>query len=781
MVQRFCDFGKARTRSCIFSIAAASMTVVAVALVCHAAPSAAPGNPLVSCKQTVLALSRTEQDPKIDGILEDGEWKDAVKVELSYQVYPGENLPASERTEVFLAYSREYLFVAFHAFAHRADSIRARVTRRDDVFKDDFVAIYLDTYHDRQRAYSFFFNPLGIQADGFLTNTASAINSAQMEQDVDLSWDGVLESKGIAANDGYVVEAAIPFRTLRFQVGQDHPWGLHLQRWIAHKAERDSWERVSLNVSGLLAQMGQMDGLDDLFQGKTLDLIPTVTGVIAGERQNDGRMNTNYLGSPGLSFGLGLSPNFTVSGAINPDFSQVESDVPQIAVNQRFPLFFPEKRPFFLEGAELFQMIVPSSGTIQFVDTRQIVDPAWGAKISGKFGRTSLGLLSANDQAPGLRISPGEAGYKQGTAINIVRIKQDFLKDSAVGLTVTDWRFSDSSNTVAAIDGQIRFRNVNSFGFAGVFTHTHDPNVNGPGAAYILRLNRDGRHLKYNFNDRHITDDYRAFLGFTRTTGIHMDSLSVEYHLRPAKSAWLVDIAPYTEGNYERTTKGVVQDAWFDQGAIMQLKRNIHLTLVNSFDRAGFAGKNLPYHFNSVFFNAQAIKPFSINGYVTVGTWPYFDPANAVVGKYVELKTDAVFKPSSRLELGMLYLKSTLNDKETARRIFNQEIIRNRVVFQFTRSTFVRSILEYDTLNRSISVSELFAYTPRPNTALYVGYGDLLYNGFDPIAQTRSPGLFRLRRSFFVKVSYNYRYLFNRRGNARNSRQGASGNAFSFD
>ena len=725
MVQRFCDFGKARTRSCIFSIAAASMTVVAVALVCHAAPSAAPGNPLVSCKQTVLALSRTEQDPKIDGILEDGEWKDAVKVELSYQVYPGENLPASERTEVFLAYSREYLFVAFHAFAHRADSIRARVTRRDDVFKDDFVAIYLDTYHDRQRAYSFFFNPLGIQADGFLTNTASAINSAQMEQDVDLSWDGVLESKGIAANDGY--------------------------------------------------------GLDDLFQGKTLDLIPTVTGVIAGERQNDGRMKTNYLGSPGLSFGLGLSPNFTVSGAINPDFSQVESDVPQIAVNQRFPLFFPEKRPFFLEGAELFQMILPSSGTIQFVDTRQIVDPAWGAKISGKFGRTSLGLLSANDQAPGLRISPGEAGYKQGTAINIVRIKQDFLKDSAVGLTVTDWRLAGSSNTVAAIDGQIRFRNVNSFAFAGVFTHTHDPNVNGPGAAYILRLNRDGRHLKYNFNDRHITDDYRAFLGFTRTTGIHMDSLSVEYHLRPAKSAWLVDIAPYTEGNYERTTKGVVQDAWFDQGAIMQLKRNIHLTLVNSFDRAGFAGKNLPYHFNSVFFNAQAIKSFSVNGYVTVGTWPNFDPANAVVGKYVELKTDAVFKPSSRLELGMLYLKSTLNDKETARRIFNQEIIRNRVVFQFTRSTFVRSILEYDTLNRSISVSELFAYTPRPNTALYVGYGDLLYNGFDPIAQTRSPGLFRLRRSFFVKVSYNYRYLFNRRGNARNSRQGASGNAFSFD
>ena len=743
--------------------------------VCHADSGNASPAQLVS---KPLLANRIQQNPKIDGILEPGEWKDSVKVDLSYQVYPGENLPATERTEVFVAYSREYLFVAFHAFERHPESVRARVTRRDDVFKDDFLAIYLDTYNDRQRAYAFYFNPLGIQADGFLTNTSSAINSAQMEQDADLSWDGILESKGTVSNDGYIVEVAVPFRTLRFQSGADHPWGLHLQRWIAHKAERDSWERVSLNVSGLLSQMGQLNGLEDLFQGKTLELIPTVTGVMASERQSDG-LKTNYIGAPGLSFGLGLSPNFTVSGAINPDFSQVESDVPQIAVNQRFPLFFAEKRPFFLEGAELFQMIVPSSGTIRFVDTRQIVNPAWGAKVSGKFGRTSLGYLSANDKAPGLRISPDEDGYKHGTAINILRVKQDILKDSAVGLTVTDWRFNGSANTVAAIDGNIRFRKVYGFAFAGAFTHTRDQSVNGPGGAYILRLNRDGRRLKYTLNDRHITDDYRAFLGFTRTNEIHLDFLKVEYHFRPEKSAWLVDIAPYAEGNYERTTKGVVQDAWFDQGAIMQLKHNINLTLVNSFDRAGFAGKNLPYHFNSVFFNARAMKTFSTNGYITVGTWPNFDPLNAVVGDFIEINADNSFKPNNKLEFGVLYLKSRLNDKATGQRIFNQEIIRNRVVFQFTRNTFVRSILEYDTLNRSISVSELFGYTPRPNTAVYVGYGDLLYNGFDPIAQIRSPGLFRLRRSFFIKLSYNYRYLFsNRRASTRNSTQGAANNVF---
>jgi len=192
------------------------------------------------------------------------------------------------------------------------------------------------------------------------------------------------------------------------------------------------------------------------------------------------------------------------------------------------------------------------------------------------------------------------------------------------------------------------------------------------------------------------------------------------------------------------------------------------------------AGKNLPYHFDSVFFNAQAIKAFSTNGYVTVGTWPNFDSANAVVGNFIEIKADNTFKPNNKLEFGVLYLKSRLDDKATGRRIFNQEIIRNRVVFQFTRNTFVRSILEYDTLKRSISVSELFGYTPRPNTAVYVGYGDFLYNGFDPIAQTRSPGLFRLRRSFFMKLSYNYRYLFgNRRVSARNSIQGATSNVFS--
>ena len=736
---------------------------------CEALASDVAVTPITQVGQSLISLRQTEQPPTIDGRLDDGEWTQAARVELATQVYPAENIAATELTEVWLTYSREYLYVAFHAFERHSESIRARLNRRDDVFKDDFVAVYLDTYNDRQRAYAFFFNPLGIQADGLLTDTASKTNSAQMEQDVDLSWDGILESKGKVGKDGYVVEIAIPFRTLRFQSGADKPWGLHLQRWISHKAERDSWARVSLGVSGLLSQMGEIAGLQDLFQGKTLDLIPTVTGAVSGERQPDGRIKNNYLGDPGLSFALALSPNFSFSGAINPDFSQVESDVPQIEVNQRFPLFFPEKRPFFLEGAEIFQFLVPTS-SVKLVDTRQIVDPAWGAKLAGKFGRTSIGYLAAVDKAPGLRVSPGEPGYQQGTTFNILRIKQDIFKDSAVGLLITDRRFAGTSNTVAAIDGLIRFKGVNNLTFAGIFTKTRDQELDAPGGAYVVRYFRDGRRFKVLLDDKHVTTDYRAQVGFTERTGIHSDFVNPEYHFRPERSSWLVDFAPYLEGFYARDHTGVVQDAWFDQGAQVVFKRNISISAFNSIDRAGFAGINLPYAFRNVRFDVQAIKQVSANGYVTFGKWPNFDVANPVVGNYLEISLETTFKPNARLQSGFLFLKSNLRDRTSGQRLFNEDIIRNRTVFQFTRNTYVRSIVEYNTQARSIAVSELFAYTPHPNTALYAGYGDLLYNGFDPIAQVRSPGLFRQRRSFFIKLSYNYRYLLNPRAKRKEER-----------
>jgi hypothetical protein len=360
--------------------------------------------------QRDVRLGKLTSPPKIDGIPGDGEWSGASRVELGFQVRPGDNAVPSEKTEVLLAADKEHLYLLFRAFDSSPGAIRAPVSRRDSIYLDDYVALYLDTYDDRRRAYVFYFNPLGIQADAIITGGTLESTGSEVS---DLTWDGVFTSKGSVNDEGYTIEVAIPFKSLRFKAGKDSRWGLHLQRWIARKAERVYWQPISRDRSELLAQMGTLSALGDIYSGRTLDLIPTVTGSISGEREVDPlapdgvRFNNVNRLDPGLTVTYTITPNLTFSVAINPDFSQIESDTPQVNVNQRFPLFFPERRPFFLEGDEYFR----SPGALTFVDTRQIVDPDWGVKLTGKIGKNGIGLMSASDRAPGLRLPPSHPDF----------------------------------------------------------------------------------------------------------------------------------------------------------------------------------------------------------------------------------------------------------------------------------------------------------------------------------------------------------------------------------
>lgn len=291
--------------------------------------------------QSVLKISEIETPPKIDGIVSSEEWKDAVKAELLFQKEPQENDKPTEKTEVFLAFDKENLYVAFRALDSNPDAIRAPISKRDSISEDDFVSIWLDTYDDRRRTYVFRFNPLGIQADGIFT-------PAEMGN---LTWDGVLESKGSLTGDGYVVEAKIPFQTLRYQINDKKTWGLNLFRTISRKAEISSWARMSLANTDLISQMGTLEGIDDIFSGRTLDIIPTVTLSNTGERELQNgvpTLNTVNRVDAGVTVNYSITPNLTLSATVNPDFSQVENDVPQVSVNQRFPLFFSRTSSVFL-------------------------------------------------------------------------------------------------------------------------------------------------------------------------------------------------------------------------------------------------------------------------------------------------------------------------------------------------------------------------------------------------------------------------------------------------
>jgi hypothetical protein len=708
--------------------------------------------------QRDVVLGKLAKAPTLDGVLGEGEWQGAARAELLFQVQPGDNAAPSERTELFLAADREHLYVAFRCLDSNPAAIRAPVSRRDAVYGDDYVALYLDTYDDRRRSYVFYFNPLGIQADAVITGGTLQTTGGEV---ADLTWDGILASKGLVAKDSYVVEAAIPFKSLRFRAGKGRRWGMHIQRWIARKAERVYWQPISRDRSELLAQMGTLSGLDDVDAGRTLDLIPTLTGTISGERERDphspGSARLNHVNrlEPGLTLTYTLTPNLTLSAAVNPDFSQIEADTPQVDVNQRFPLFFPERRPFFLEGDELFR----SAGLLTFVNTRQIVDPVWGLKLTGKVGKNSVGFLSASDRAPGLRVAPTHPDFGEKAAFNVLRYGRDVLRDSRIGFFLADRRFAGTRNTVFAADGQLRFREVNTVGFqlARSSTRSADGGTR-PGSATYGWYEHRGRHWRLFFNDLRVTREYRAQTGFVRRTGFHQNGANLGYEFQPKERSWWVSVRPFVVPRLLRTDEGLLDESFVDPGFDLRLARGISFYVYRSFRRDSFRGREYPYRLNIANYTVNSFRRIAFDGNVQWGEGVNFDPANPKVGRAWNSQTTLTIRPTESLFVSLLHVRSNLRDKETGARLFNQDIFRTRATYQLTRFNALRAILDYDTARRQMGASVLFAYTPRPNTALFLGFNDLLFNGLDPLAGARAPGLFRQRRTLFTKLSYNFRF-----------------------
>ena len=652
-------------------------------------------------------------------------------------------------------FDREFLYIAFRAFDSDAKAIRAPVSKRDSIEQDDFVSVWLDTFDDRRRTYAFRFNPLGIQEDGIFTEGNLG----------DLTWDGILESKGVLLPDGYVVEAAIPFKTLRFQINNEKTWGLHLFRKIARKNERTSWALISPDKESLLIQMGSLQGLDGIFAGRTLDVIPYVTLSNNGEREEDStvpsgaRLNIVNKLDVGFTATYTLTPNLTLSATVNPDFSQIENDVPQVSVNQRFPLFFPERRPFFQEGAEVFRSFYSAAPRI--IDTRQIVDPDWGIKLTGKIGKNTIGFLSASDNAPGLRVLPTDENFGKNASFNIFRYSRDIFDQSNVGFSLTDRRFAGSSNTVGTFDGRIRFgEGKQLFAYQVSYSKTEDlDGTNRAGSQMYFVYNYEDRKWDFGTSQSGAGRNFRAQTGFIRRTGFLRSYGYVGRTFRPQEKSWWVKARPFVVALAFRNNDGNFDESFFDPGVDLEFARGISVYTYFSTRRDNFLGKGYTTRAFVNIFTINAFKRFAVSGEIETGTGVNFDPARAEIGSLLNGNLTLTLRPFSKLNSEFLWLKSSLKSRnDGGENLFAQDIYRNRTVYQFNRFNAVRSIVDYDTLERRIGLSLLYAYTPKPNTALFIGYGDALYNGFDPLSGTRQSGLFRQSRSLFAKVSYNFRF-----------------------
>jgi len=434
-----------------------------------------------------ITIPKIGQPLVIDGKPDEEIWKDAAVFKDFVQTGPGDNIAPSKPTEAYVMYDEKHLYVAFRCWDEK-DKIRASVAKRDNVTGEDNVRFWLDTYNDQRRAYVFALNPFGIQQDGMYTEGQGA----------DFSVDLVMESKGVIEDWGWSVEVKIPFSSLRYTAGKDVLWGFNAARNIDRfNDEFDAWLPDDRNVSGFLSKFGKITGLDGIVYERTLEVVPSVTISESGTRVRalevaSGRfVNQPVKGDIGVTLKYSLSPNVTLDAAINPDFAEIEADAPVITANQRFPIFFQEKRPFFLEGNEIFQT------PLAIYHSRSIVDPDFASKLTGKIGKNSFGFMVASDKAPGNFDPDSRTKNAQclerrsldpsdpcGTPIDefldknafvgVFRLKRDFGKENHIGVFSTYRGVPEQKNFLVSVDSRLKLSPTLTSQIQVVGTHSRD-------------------------------------------------------------------------------------------------------------------------------------------------------------------------------------------------------------------------------------------------------------------------------------------------------------------
>ncbi len=781
----------------------------------------------------IVPLAQFDSAPTIDGNLDEEVWQKAARLVGFRQTEPGDNIAPTYQTEVLIGYDSNSLYLGIRAFDN-PDKIRATVARRDSITSDDTVAVYLDTFNDRRRAYVLMFNPLGVQQDGIYVEG----------NETDFSFDIVMQSKGVIDGNGYSIEVAIPFKSLRYEAGKGKLWGVHVLRQIKHLDEENSWMPLRRDkarmgkVSGrevrarFLAQAGQITGLENIATERTLEIIPVLTISETGRRvstlphsvmatgpapDDPGRLvNQPVAADLGVTAKLTLTPSVALDLAVNPDFAEVEADQPQITANQRFPLFFEEKRPFFLEGIDIFRT------PLQAVHTRTIIDPDVAMKLSGKRGRTSFGLMLASDRAPGNFSEEERADPQQrpeierlidkNAHIGVLRVRRDVGELSSLGVIATSYNFIERHNQLTGIDGRISvspdafltFQLLGTTSRRYFYSPDEDKNIyrTGDGFGYFVELGKTGRHLNVLLTGEGYTPDYRADVGFTERTNINQWSIFARYNSEPKQDStlisWSLLYTYFVQGdwqgrmnysyNYPRIFLNFKRRtfinffAYRDYTRLFEEEFGAKRTLTRTGAFAGESERRDVYKGFTLEAGTAPSKKYSFNILID-NTWDFWDydfgagprfprvspaalsdpnaPLDPGPGRALQATASAAYQPTDTLRLSLAYTKSNLVRNDTGRTAFDQEIYSLRANYYFTRFIFARARADYDTLKSNVSGQFLFGWTPNPGTAFYAGYNDdLNFRGFSPLTGRFEPGFHRNRRTFFIKFSYLIRWSF---------------------
>jgi hypothetical protein len=748
-------------------------------------------------------VPRVDATASIDGSLDEPVWRQAARLSGFSQYQPVDGRPAEEPTEVLVWYSPDAIYFGIRARELHGRVVRATHANRDNIDSEDQIQILLDTDNARQIAFLFGVNPYGVQQDG--TRSAQFAGGAggpsatgggfrninPLEGSVDLNPDYFFESKGRLTESGYEVEVRIPFKSLRYQDARTQNWGLHILRRIQHTGFQDTWAPAVRANANFLAQSGSLDGLHDLKRGLVLEATPTLTAhADRSPALGSGRdyQKTSDLGG---DVRWGIRQNLTLNGTINPDFSQVEADVGQVLLNERFALFYPEKRPFFLDGLELFDS--PN----QLIYTRQIVAPLGGLKLTGKLRGTNVAsMLVADDR------QYSWAG-NHSPLFGVSRIRYDYGSSNTLGAVLTAREDGGSYSRVAA--GDFRFYHSRlyfaQFQAAGSWTDSVRNRRNG--SIYQADWDRTGRAWGFHYTLRSVDPGFKAAAGFVNRTGIIEARTFNRLSFYGAQGALLQTYGSFfgwsqiwnnvggrhglAESIKQILPSATIRGGWQLSGAIT----NNYF----AFDPSLYSGLTVQRSVGTAIDTTAFIVPppekneWGGSFRVTTPTYRHFSGTASITESQVPIFREATpgnssridaaldIRPTTAIRSSLSFSRLTIARKSDGSRFSSETIPRIKVEYQVSPPIFLRVVGQYAARSRSpledrdgnsilvngvldagstlneFSTDWLFSYRPVPGTLLYLGYGSTL----EEPREFRFQDLRRTRDGFFGKISYLFR------------------------
>ncbi len=713
----------------------------------------------------VFEVSRAVSEIDIDGELDEPAWQDAAVIRLDYEWFPGNNSQPPVETEGLVTYDDSRLYVAFRAYDPEPRKVRAHLMARDEIntlVQDDHVTIMLDTFNDERRAFQFRVNPLGVQADAIFSDVDGI---------EDWSWDMIWASAGKITNDGYVVEISFPFDQLRFQKTREaQTWGIELGR----SYPRSSRHRI--NDSGrdrdrscVICQFNKIGGLEELEPGRNLELDPTLTAVRTDELDDfpEGDLEeANQEADAGLTVRWGITPNTALLGTINPDFSQVEADVAQLNVNQRFALFFEERRPFFQEGIDFF------STPINAVHTRTVLDPDWGIKLTGKEKRNALGVFVAEDSVNGFLIpsnqGTGSVFLEEPVTNAVFRYRRDIGSTSTLGVLYTGREGDDYHNRVAGLDGFLRVTEKDTIEFQYLRSDTLYPEEvamdfeqelgSFSDYAFQIEYSHDQTNWLWKMQYKDRAPNFRLDSGFVPRVDFRELEGLLFRRFWGDEETWYDrgDIGVFAErvedheGQLTDEEFGIFGRVW---GPMQTLVEVVVEESKEYFD--GVLYENL--------LNTELYVETQPSGAVKLTFWG--QSGDSIDFSNNQPADELLLKPSIEAKLGRHIIATfdhTLQKLDVeGGELFQANLSQLRLVYNFNVRVFVRAIVqnldvtrnpelypfEVEPKTQQLFTQFLFSYQVNPRTVLFAGYSDNQL-GLQDVSLTRTD------RTLFFKIGY---------------------------